>query len=75
MIPQSSLCKMPSFISVTTLTTGVDMRTDTGDRQEMGLAGQTQVFVRGSDQPAFVMGLLRLVWNCHEIAQLGGTSG
>ena len=43
----------------------LDSRTDTGNRPETGLAGQTQIFVRGPHQPAFVMGLLRLVWNCH----------
>ena len=43
------------------LTTGVDSRTDTGNRQETGLAGQTQIFVRGPHQPASMMGALCFV--------------
>ena len=40
-----------------------------------GLGGTNTGFVRGFHQPASVMGLSRLVWNCHQIAQLGGTGG
>ena len=47
---------MPSFRNMSALTTAVDLHTNTRDHQETGLAGQTQVFVRGPHQPASVIG-------------------
>ena len=74
-IPWSRSCMMPPFKNTSTLTNGVDWRTGTGDCQEPGLTGHTQDFIRGAHQPASVMQLLRLIWNCHWIAVFGRTSG